>query len=161
MSITLSHIPTSEEDLEAQVDQAFNGDEPELEPKPKATGTESDEVEAEYIPPSETVENVSGYVIQTFINPLAVAFGVRPLDEGEVSNVCADIAVCASHMPKMGLDKMSKRNQAFAALGITVLGLSIPRVIEVKMSGGMRDVTPQGPKEKREETFQEGEPLNG
>lgn len=169
MSITLSHIPTSEEDLDAQVDQAFNEDEPELEPKPKAAGPERDEVEVEYFPPNERTKEKCAEFITKMVNPVLVAKNLTPLSEAENEDMSSGVAEISAYgedavrkfFTKVMPADMSPITASILALGATTSVIAGKRLFEKMFIQNMTDVTPQAPKETREETFQEGEPLHG
>ena len=159
----MDFLPTSEAELEAQIDAEFNSS--AETPEPKKSKAEKVRVDAEYIPPNDDDDSVIDaceYVIQTYINPVAAAFGVRPLNETEVGKLSGNIADIAACYPNFGMDKLTPKKAAFGGLLLTVLGIGAPRIIENLQGQNMRNVTPQADRENpAEDGPEEGAPLYG
>ena len=169
MDLNLTLLPTSEDELEAQIEAAFNS-EPQKAQTRSRTGSDyrppdDDTSEPEYFPPDDSFAEGCEYVIKAYINPVAEAFGVRPLDDREVEKLSGNIGDVAACYPNLGMGKLSPKKAAFGGLALTALGICAPRIIETLQGKNMRNVTPQvdpnNPPHDGEETPQEGDPIYG
>ena len=171
--LNLTALPTSEEELGAQINEAFP---PEPAPEAaKVTPEPEPEIktetpEPEYIPPepdidpNEDAAAMCGYGLHKG-NRFMPLLGFRELTDDEIEKISSKVGACAAHRPNLFKERLNPKQKAdLALLGIVggvVAGLLIDKIENTPMRNVTPEPAPADTPTDGVEPVQEGEPLYG
>lgn len=154
MVLNITHLPTSQDALEAQINDEFTkseeragGPSPEPEAKPNV-----DYIEPEYFPPNTEREEKYAEILKDVVNPHLVELGTSPLNDEDIekgAGLASDVVSNVNEVikakvpaPKF-LQEMHPVTASVLALGGFVAVKAAGRVFELYMKNRLVNVTPQ------------------
>ena len=159
-----SPLPTSQEELDAQVNEAFSENSSgNAETKGSSEDKSKPEFEYEYIPPDENLEAEYLDGVNAKINPALEGMGLKPLSEKEAARLASSAADVVTNLPISRFVPKGKTPLQDALIGLTIAAgiVAVPRLIDVFLVRRMVNVTPNPQAPEGAATAAQEEELQG
>lgn len=169
MTLNLSALPTSEAELEAQIEDAFSQDDGP-EPSTSKAAPKTETPEPEYIPPDSdgmgTTPSENGEIACAYVmwksEKLLNMVGVQGFNDEEIEKVSSAVGEVAGFYPRIFSEKGTPKQRAMWGLVAAIGSVALGRALDNMTKGqAMRDVTPETPAPDADKPVQEGAPIYG
>ena len=162
--LNLRPLPTTEEELEAQINEAFSPNDDMETQSTKCDNVESkSDYEYEYLPPDENLEAEYLDGVNAKINPALEGMGLKPLSEKEATRLASSAADVVTNLPISRIIPKGKTPLQDALIGLTIAAgiVAVPRLIDVFLVRRMVNVTPKPQAQESAATAAQEEELRG